>query len=85
MQPATARTNPRTNSPEPIDLGDLCRDTISGFQGVVTSHTRTINGNERFTLSQQWTDAKGNPRVNSFDARQLDLMKAAVIDPAYRS
>lgn len=84
--PATAvqRMHPLTNEPIPtINLGDVAKDTISGFQGVVTSKTQTINGAERCQLSAQFTDAKGNPRSSSFDLRQLELIRAAVMDTKY--
>lgn len=62
-----------------IKLGDLVRDKVTGFQGIVTCETRFLNGCKRLGVQ---------PRVNkdgklddamSFDEMQLELVNAAVV------
>lgn len=60
-----------------INLGDLARDTISGFEGIVTSKTEWLNGCVRIGLSpKRLHDGK---RIESevFDIEQCELIEAA--------
>lgn len=67
---------PRSD-PEGIELGDVAKDTISGFEGVVVAITDWLNGCRRLTLSPK-TIHDGKP-VDSytFDVEQIELVKKA--------
>jgi len=60
-----------------IELGDIVKDSISGFKGVVVAITDWVNGCRRLTLQpQEMKD--GKPIENhTFDIEQVDLVKKA--------
>lgn len=59
-----------------VSLGDLARDTISGFQGIVTSKHDYLNGCTRFGLAPQ-TLKDGKPiETCIFDQEQVELVEA---------
>jgi hypothetical protein len=60
-----------------MQLGDLVKDTITGFSGVVTCKSEWLNGCVRLTL--QPVKMKDGKPVESitFDVEQLVLVKAA--------
>lgn len=63
-------------------LGDTVKDTLTGFEGVLTSRTVWWNGCDRYSVrSQKLHDGKvvGD---EVFDGLQLDLVKAANPKPA---
>ena len=65
-----------------IELGDLARDTVTGFTGVVTAKTKWLNGCERLMLqSQKLKDGKPI-EGETFDILQLELVKKAVVASA---
>ena len=61
-----------------IKLGDLAKDTITGYKGVVIACTEWINGCVRLTLQAQ--EMKDGKPVDSctFDVEQIALVKAGV-------
>lgn len=62
-----------------IELGDVVKDTISGFQGVAVGWTRWLYGCDRITVQPQ-TLHEGKPIVcESFDLPQLVLVKKRVV------
>lgn len=62
-----------------IDLGDVARDDITGFQGVVICVSKWLHGCERLTLQPEGLDKEGQPhKAASFDEPQLSLMKKKV-------
>lgn len=44
-----------------IELGDLVRDKISGYEGIVIAETRWLNMCTRYTLQARGTGEKGKP------------------------
>lgn len=58
-------------------LGDVLKDSITGFKGVAICRTEWLNGCLRVTLQPQ--DLKdGKPiEAQTFDVEQLDLVKRA--------
>lgn len=59
-----------------IKLGDLARDTITGFTGVVVAETKWLHGCIRLTL-QPKALKDGKPIDNvTFDLPQLELIPA---------
>jgi hypothetical protein len=58
-----------------IALGDIARDTISGYEGVVVARTEWINNCVRFTLQAKKLTADGKPvEAVTFDAFDLELV-----------
>ena len=59
-----------------IKLGDRVRDTITGFEGTVTSITRWLNGCDRVSIQPTSLDDKGQPKdANVFDVLQLEVVE----------
>ncbi len=59
-----------------LNLGDVAKDTITGFVGVVVAQTTWLHGCRRFTLQPQGL-FEGKPiDSQTFDEPQLTLVKA---------
>lgn len=60
-----------------IELGDVAKDTITGFTGVVIAETKWLHGCVRMTL--QPTEMKDGKPIDtmSFDEPQLELVRRA--------
>lgn len=60
-----------------IGLGDVARDEVTGFVGMVVAETKWMNGCVRLSLQPQKLDKDGKPLdTQSFDIEQLVLVKA---------
>ena len=64
------------NNEQGIELGDIARDTITGFEGVVISETYWLNGCLRFAIQPQ--QLKDGKVIESewFDSQQVELVQA---------
>jgi hypothetical protein len=61
-----------------INLGDVARDNITGFQGVAIAKTKWLHGCTRLTLQPESTEKDGKPTEQAtFDEPQLKLIKRA--------
>lgn len=60
---------------EEIDLGDVARDTITGFSGVVVCVSKWLHGCERVTLQPQELKDGKPIEYHSFDRPQLELVR----------
>lgn len=59
-----------------IKVGDVAKDTVTGFEGVVVCSTMWLNGCERITLQpQELRDGKPIDG-HTFDVEQCVLVKA---------
>lgn len=59
-----------------IELGDVAKDTITGFEGVVVARTQWLIGCDRLTLQpQKLKDGKPLDPI-TFDEPQCNLVKA---------
>lgn len=59
------------------NLGDLCRDTVSGFTGICVARTEWLNGCWRMTLQPKALDKDGKPQeAQTFDDHQLEVIEA---------
>jgi hypothetical protein len=58
-----------------IQLGATYKDSVSGFEGVVTMSTRFLFACERVTLSKGFDEKKGEEICAVFDAAQLSFVK----------
>lgn len=63
-----------------INLGDMVRDRITGFSGVVVADTMWLNKCRRLAVQPRELDEKGRRQEQeSFDVEQLELVEAAVV------
>ena len=66
-----------------INLGDLAKDTVTGFEGICIARTEWLNGCARITLQPKGLDKDGKPiESHCFDEMQLKLVKAKSYKPA---
>lgn len=62
-----------------IELGDLARDRLSGFEGVVMARTDWITGCSRLVLQPRTLTKDGMPMaMETFDLFLLDLVEKNV-------
>lgn len=68
-----------------VQLGDKCRDTVTGFEGICVARTEWLNGCWRMTLQSDKLDKEGKPQDGmTFDEPQLQVIKAAVVSTGPR-
>lgn len=58
---------------ERINLGDKAKDTVSGFEGIVSSKHIYLNGCVRFAL--EGADKDGAPTGHVFDEQQIEVLE----------
>jgi hypothetical protein len=59
-----------------IQLGDKCKDTVTGFEGICVARTEWLNGCWRMTLQSEKLDKDGKPQDGvTFDEPQLVVTK----------
>lgn len=67
-----------------IDLGDLVRDRVTGFEGVVVAITFWLNGCVRITIQPcQLTEKGTHPDSVTFDEHQIELVRHPAIQPKF--
>lgn len=60
-----------------IKLGDVVRDTVTGFKGMVVAITQWLNGCRRLTVQPQELTNEGKPKdAEAFDELQLAVVSA---------
>lgn len=62
-----------------INLGDRARDQVTGFEGVVVARTVWLHGCVRVTLQPQKLDAGKIIEPQTFDEKQLTLVRRSVV------
>lgn len=73
---ATESPDTDEDSMQRIELGDVARDTITGFTGVVVADTKWLHGCRRLSLQPQELK-DGRPMEGAtFDEPQLELVRA---------
>lgn len=61
---------------ERVKLGDLARDRISGFEGVVIARTEWLRQCDRYTLAPTKLDEKGRPQdPATFDEGDIEVIE----------
>ena len=69
-----------------LQLGDVVKDRITGFKGVVIARTDWLNGCVRMSVQPEKLGSDGKPIESQvFDVEQLELIKAKVQPLATRS
>jgi len=72
-----ARSEEMTMTTKRIELGDVARDTMTGFEGVVTGEHKYLHGCVRMTLQPVKLDKDGKVADGvTFDEPQLKLIKS---------
>lgn len=62
-----------------IELGDLARDRITGFEGVVVAATKWLENCDRIMLQPQKIKSDGSPHSpQSFDLPSCELIEKGV-------
>ena len=59
-------------------LGDLVKDAITGFTGVISSHTRHLTGCDRVTI-----DGQVQGEEQKFTTHYCDVLSVEVIEVNY--
>lgn len=67
-----------------INLGDVARDRISGYEGVAIGRTQWLHGCMRITLQAQGLHDGKPIESASFDEPQLELVKRGSYAPEVR-
>jgi hypothetical protein len=63
-----------------IEMGDIARDELTGFEGVVIGRCHWLTNCDRLTLQPQSLDKDGQPaKANSFDITHCQMVKKGVI------
>jgi hypothetical protein len=55
-------------------MGDLAKDEVTGFEGLVTAHIRHLTGCDTVWLTSQTETHEGKAIERHFDVTQLKLM-----------
>lgn len=64
-----------------IQLGDLVRDRITGFEGVAVCEARWLNGCVRFTVQPRTLTKEGTVKTSEgFDVEQLEKIEHQVVE-----
>jgi hypothetical protein len=59
-----------------IDVGDLARDRVSGFEGIVTGRSVFLNGCARILITPRGLNDKGEPKeAHWFDDLQCERVQ----------
>lgn len=61
-----------------INLGDIAKDTITGFEGVVIGDTKWLHGCRRLTIQPRELKDGKPVEAMSFDEPQMVLVQAKV-------
>jgi len=71
----------KVSHPDNIQLGDLAKDKITGFTGVVECISEWLNSCRRITIKPTKLDDNGQPLSNqTFDAPQVEVIEAGYFD-----
>ncbi len=61
-----------------IDLGDRVKDSISGFEGILTCRLEYLHGCVRVSVQPETLDKDGKPQEDHvFDEAQVELIEAS--------
>lgn len=68
---------------EEIALGDIARDDLTGFEGLVVGRTRWLSNCDRLALQPRALDKDGQPqKTNSFDITHCRLVTKGAVVPS---
>lgn len=55
-----------------IKFGDLVKDSITGYEGVVTGFTSYLTGCDQVLVTQKWKKQDGDVKAAWFDITRVD-------------
>jgi heat shock protein HspQ len=64
-----------------IKLGDIARDTITGFEGIVVAHTRYLSNIDRWSINPRKVKDGKPVESRSFDASQVSYVGESGLTP----
>jgi hypothetical protein len=70
----------KNSHPDNIQLGDLVRDRITGFEGVVECISEWLNSCRRITVKPIFLKDGVTVKNETFDAPQLEVIEAGYFD-----
>lgn len=63
-----------------IEMGDIAKDDLTGFEGVVIGRTHWLSNCDRLTLQPQALGSDGQPmKSNSFDITHCQLVRKGAV------
>ena len=68
-----------------LNIGDIARDTITDFEGVIVARTDWLNGCVRMTIQPKGLRDGKPVEAQTFDVEQLELVKAKASPQGSRS
>lgn len=68
-----------------IQLGDKVRDQVTGVTGIAVCKAEWLSGCLRWSVQQPATKDGKIPDLVSFDAEQLEVVKAGAVVPQVRN
>ncbi|MEE9393730.1 MAG: hypothetical protein V3W41_14600 [Planctomycetota bacterium] len=63
-----------------LQIGDLAKDEITGFEGIVTTHSRHLTGCDTIWLASQTEVHDGRSVDRCFDILRLELVQSNPMD-----
>ena len=71
------RTKTKLHIPgSPVNMGDLAKDEVTGFKGLVTAHVRHLTGCDTVWLTSQTETKDGNAVEQCYDVLRLELLES---------
>ena len=66
-----------------IELGVKARDKVTGFVGIVTTHSRHLTGCDSYWLSAEYKDGQTETQQRCFDEIRLEVLdpRPVLVDP----
>lgn len=64
-----------------VELGDLVKDPITSYTGIITSRTVFLYGCVRCGVTGLTLDKEGKEQIITFDLAQLELIEKAKVGP----
>lgn len=64
-----------------INLGDKCRDQVTGFEGVATARFEYMNGCVRYMLEAGKNSGKEDNDIDSVEELVFDQQRLTVVQP----
>jgi hypothetical protein len=69
--------------PQEPELGDVARDRVSGFEGVVVCESRWLHGCRRVSLAPRTLKDGNVIPFQTFDAPQLEVVTKRVVETSW--
>ncbi len=70
----------KESHPDDVNLGDLARDRITGFEGVVECISEWLNSCRRITIRPTKLREEEPIQSQTFDAPQVEIVEAGYFD-----